>query len=122
MPVKAKTKYIRVSPYKLRPIIDEIRGNSVEKALSWLQNCALKRVKPIIKTIQSAYSNGINLNSDVKSMSDFVIKEIRVDQGPVIKYHKPGAMGRASIQRKRLSHLEVILQKVAQKKDKVIKK
>ncbi|MBD3231549.1 50S ribosomal protein L22 [Candidatus Dependentiae bacterium] len=119
MRVQAKTKYIRVSPYKLRPIINEIRGISVEKAINRLQNYALKRVRPVIKTINSAYANSINANreSSAKTMADFVIKEIRVDQGPIIRYYRPGAMGRASIQRKRLSHLEVILQEIKEKNE-----
>lgn len=111
MLVRAKSKYIRVSPYKLRPIINEIRGSSVDKALAWLKNCSLKRVDPIEKTLFSAYSNGKNLNPNVKNMNEFFIKDIRIDQGPVIKYFKPGAMGRASMQKKRLSHLEIVLEK-----------
>lgn len=113
MLVRAKSKYIRVSPYKLRPIVDAIRGNSLDKALAWLQTCALKRAKPIIKTLVSAYSNGKNSSESgsTGSMDAFLIKEIKVDQGPIIKYYKPGAMGRAQIQRKRLSSLQVILEK-----------
>ncbi len=111
MLVRAKDKYIRVSPYKLRPFIDVIRGYPVDKALAWLKTCAVKRVRPIIKTLYSAYSNGKNLQSDITSMNELFIKEIKIDQGPIIKYYKPGAMGRASIQRKRLSHLNIILEK-----------
>ena len=111
MLVKAKSKYIRVSPYKLRPVVDVIRGYSVDRALAWLQTAAMKKVVPVRKTIKSAYSNAKNLNSDKIDMRDLVIKEIRVDQGPVIKYYKPGAMGRAMVQRRRMSHLEVVLEK-----------
>lgn len=110
MLVRAKSKYIRVSPYKLRPIIDVIRGYPVDRALAWLKTCALKRVKPIEKTLLSAYANGKDLNTNISSPGHLFIKEIRVDHGPVIKYYKPGAMGRASMQRKRLSHLEIILE------------
>jgi len=112
---KAKSKYLRISPYKLRPYIDVIRGNTVDKALAWLETCALKRVKPITKTLFSAYSNAKNLNPEFGSMSDLVIKEIKIDQGPIIKYFKPGAQGRACPQRKRLSHLEIILDKKIEK-------
>ena len=111
MQVKAKSRYVRISPYKLRPIVDVIRGNSLDQAVAWLGNCALKKVQPIMKVILSAYSNGKNLNSSVNSMSEFFIEEIKVDQGPIMKYYKPGAMGRANVQRKRLSHLEVVLRR-----------
>lgn len=111
MLVRAKSKYIRVSPYKLRPVVDVIRGYSVDKALAWLQTTALKRVIPVQKTLLSAYSNGKNILAKEVPMNEFFIKEIKVDQGPVVKYHKPGAMGRASIQRRRSSHLQIILER-----------
>jgi large subunit ribosomal protein L22 len=116
MLVRAKSKYIRISPYKLRPIVDVVRGLSVDKALALLKNCALKRTVPIQKTIFSAYSNGKNLHSDITSMNELFIKQINVDNGPVIKYYKPGAMGRACIQRKRLSHLQVVLERRTKEK------
>jgi large subunit ribosomal protein L22 len=110
---KAKSKYIRVSPNKLRPFADVVRGDTVEKAISWLKTCAVKRATPMIKTIFSAYSNAKNMETGGAevSMKDYVIKQICVDVGPVIKYYKPGAMGRAAIQRKRLSHLCVVVEK-----------
>ena len=112
---KAKSKYIRISPYKLRPIVDVIRGQRVDKALAWLSTCSMKKVKPITKTVVSAFSNAKNLNAKQASMEGMFIKEIKIDQGPVIKYFKPAAMGRAAIQRKRLSHLEVVLLRIEDK-------
>ncbi|MBD3272887.1 50S ribosomal protein L22 [Candidatus Dependentiae bacterium] len=125
MLVRAKSKYIRISPYKLRPVVDVIRGYSVDRALAWLQTTALKRVVPVRKTLLSAYSNGKNILSKDVGMNEFFIKEIKVDQGPVIKYYKPGAMGRANVQRRRLSHLQIVLErkdKVANKGDKKVNK
>jgi large subunit ribosomal protein L22 len=109
MLARAKSKYIRISPYKLRPYINVIRGNTVEFAFSWLKTCAIKRTNPISKTLFSAYSNAKNLRPEIASMNDLIVKEIRVDQGPIIRYFKPGAQGRANPQKKRLSHLEIIL-------------
>ena len=117
MLAKAKSKYIRVSPYKLRPIVDAVRGIPVDRALAFLKSCSIKRTVPVQKTIFSAYSNCKNLNPDITSMSELIVKKISVDNGPVIKYFKPGAMGRASIQRKRLCHLEVILERKKSKKE-----
>ena len=108
---KAKSKYIRVSPYKLRLLIDVIRGRSVDKAFDWLKTCSMKRAQPIVKTLESAYANAKDKHSEVSSMADLVIKEIKVDQGPVVTYFKPGAMGRANLQRKRMCHLEIVLDK-----------
>lgn len=108
---KAKSRYIRVSPYKLRPLADVIRGFTVAKAVSWLKTCGLQRARSITKTLESAYANAKNANPDIESMDTVFIKEIRIDQGPIIRYFKPGAQGRANPQRKRLSHIEIILDK-----------
>ena len=112
---KAKSKYVRISPYKLRPIVDVIRGKGVDEALAWLSTCSMKKTKPIAKILISAYSNAKKLNVKEAVMQHMFVKEIKVDQGPTIKYYKPAAMGRAAVQRKRLSHLEVVL---AKKEDK----
>ncbi len=112
MKAEATSKHVRVSPYKLRPFVKVVSGSSVDKALAWLKTCSVKRVDPIVKTIKSAYANAVDkLNEPDSSMSDFIVKEIRVDGGPTIKYYKPAAMGRSSVQRKRLSHVYVVVEK-----------
>lgn len=104
----AKARYIRYSPYKLRPIADVIRGKDVVYALNWLTTYSTQRVEPIKKVLESAVANAKNLQN-VESAA-LAIKEIRIDQGPIHRYFKPGAMGRAMVQRKRMSHLSVILE------------
>lgn len=106
---RAKSKYIRVSPFKLRPIADVIRGLSVERALSWLRTHAMKKTRPITKTLLSAVANIGNTETENVSPESLVIKEIRIDQGPTISYFKPGSMGRAKPQQKRMSHIEITL-------------
>lgn len=107
---KAYSKFVRISPYKLRPIADVIRGDTVHNALAWLNTHAVKRAKPIEKTLYSAYSNAKYADQKI-SMNDVLVKEVRIDQGPIFKYFKPGAKGSASMQRKRLSHIAIILEK-----------
>jgi len=111
MVARAVSKYIRVSPYKLRPYADVIRGYSVQKAYAWLKTCAVKRTDPIIKTLVSAYANAKFKNPELDSMDKVFVKEIRVDQGPIVRYFKPAAMGRAAPQRKRMSHILIIVDK-----------
>lgn len=110
MQVSAKSKYVRVSPYKLRPIVNLIRGKTVLESQAYLKTHVTKRVKPIIKILDSAYANARNLNKDAGGPEEFVVKRIFVDQGPVVKYFKPAAMGRAAMQRKRLSQITVVLE------------
>ena len=106
----AKALYVRCSPFKLRPVVDVIRGKKVQFALNWLNTCALKKVVPIKKVVESAVANAKNLQNI--ELEQLVIKEIRVDQGPVFRYFKPGAQGRANLYKRRLSHMKVILESI----------
>ena len=112
MNAQAKSRYIRVSPTKLRPLADVVRGWDVEKALAWLKTTPMRRVVPLEKVIFSAYSNAKCAENNIE-MRELRIKKITVDQGPTHRYFKAGAMGRAQVQRKRMSHVEVILEKQA---------
>ena len=113
MQARALSKYIHVSPYKLRSLADVVRGDRVDKALAWLKTCSMKRAVPLAKTIFSAYSNAKNSESEgVEAMEQYVIKELRIDAGPITRYQKPAAMGRASAQRRRLSHIHVVVEKL----------
>lgn len=104
----AKAKFVKFSPHKLRLVIDVVRGKKVDYALNWLTTYRVCRAEPIKKVIESAVANARhNGNVDEKTL---FIKEIKVDGGPVFKYFKPGAMGRANPQRKRLSHISVTLE------------
>lgn len=104
----AKAKYIHYSPYKLRPLVDVIRGKNAQYALNWLATYAVQRVKPIEKVLKSAVANAKSMSNI--SAESLIIKDFRVDQGPIYRYFKPGAMGRPTVLRKRFSHLNVILE------------
>jgi large subunit ribosomal protein L22 len=105
----AVAKFVSYSPYKLRPIADVVRGKDVVYALGWLTTYKTQRAEPIKKALQSAVANAKDLE-DV-GPEDLIIKEIRVDQGPIRRYYKPGAQGRAKPQRKRLCHISVTVQR-----------
>jgi large subunit ribosomal protein L22 len=110
MQFKAKAKFIHYSPYKLRPLADVIRGKNVQYALHWLATQQTRRVSPLKKIIESVAANAKSLQD--ANPSTLRIKDLRVDEGPMFKYFKPGAMGRAVVLRKRFSHLSVILEKI----------
>jgi large subunit ribosomal protein L22 len=111
---KAIARFLQYSPFKLRPLADVVRGHSVEYALNWLSVCALRRAAPLKKLIASAAANAKSFNPNV-ALSDLYITDIRVDHGPSRRYFKPGAMGRAGLQRKRLSHASVVVKVKGQK-------
>jgi len=108
MQFSAKAKYIHYSPYKLRPLVDVIRGKNAQYALDWLATYASRRVMPIEKVLKSAVANARNRANHAPI--ELVIKDFKVDQGPMYRYFKPGAMGRPTILRKRFCHLNVVLE------------
>ncbi len=108
----AKARYIWYSPYKLRPVADVVRGKDAATALKWLATYKTKRAVSIKKLLESAVANARNLKNIAPE--NLSVKEIKVDQGPIHRYFKPGAMGRAMIQRKRLCHISVVLESNSQ--------
>ena len=107
MEARAVAKYIRVSPRKVRLIMDELRGKKVEEALNVLTFAPQKSARIVKKLINSAVANaGENSQIDVDTL---YIKRLYADEGPTLKRFRPRAMGRASRIRKRTSHLTVIL-------------
>lgn len=111
MNFKASAKYIKRSPYKLRPIVDVIRGKNAEYALGWLRVYGVSKSLPVKKLLDSAIANAQYQHEEITS-KDLVIDEIRVDQGPALKYFKPSAMGRSLVARKRLSHITIVLKRI----------
>src|SRR5687767_14868331 len=111
MNFKASAKYVKRSPYKLRPIVDVIRGKNAAYALGWLHIYGMAKSLPIKKLLDSAIANAQYQHEEI-TPKDLIIEEIRVDQGPSYKYFKPSAMGRSSVNKKRLSHLTVVLKRV----------
>lgn len=109
----AKTFHVRMSPYKLRPLADVVRGKNVSYALHWLATHPVRRATPVRKVIESAAGNAKNLKG--LEPQRLIVQEIRVDEGPVIRYFRPGAMGRANVQKKRLSHISVIVKAIDEK-------
>ena len=107
MDIKAKAKYIRIAPRKVRLVADLVRGKKVQPALDQLQFSPKKAARPVSKLIQSAIANAVNNYELVES--NLYIKEIKVDEGPVLKRWLPRAHGRATILRKKMSHINVIL-------------
>ncbi len=107
METKAVARYVRISPRKIRLIMDEVRGMRVEDALNKLTFAPQKGARILKKVINSAVANAEqNTNADIDAL---YIKRIYADEGPTLKRFRPRALGRATRIRKRTSHLTVIL-------------
>jgi large subunit ribosomal protein L22 len=107
MEVKAVAKYIRVSPQKVRKLIDAVKGKPVEEGLNILKFMPQKAASIMEKTIKSAVANADqHPDLDVDSL---VIHNITADQGPTLKRFKARARGRGTRILKRTAHITVIL-------------
>jgi len=107
METKAVAKYVRISPRKVRLVVDLIRGKKVEEALAILRFTPNISREPVTKVLKSAVANAehnLDMNPD-----DLYITKIYVDQGPTLKRIKPRAHGRADRIRKRTSHITVFV-------------
>ena len=107
MEAKAVTRYVRISPRKLRVISDTVRGKSVDEALRTLKFLPKRGAKILYKTVFSAVSNAEN--SGLFDKENLKVKELRIDAGPTLKRFFPRAQGRATLIRKRTSHIKVVL-------------
>jgi len=107
MEAKAKARFVRVSPRKVRLVMDEIRGMKVDEALKQLSYSPQKGAAVLKKLIDSAVANATS-NSEVDVDALFV-KRVFADEGPTWKRFRPRAQGRATRIRKRSSHLTVVL-------------
>ena len=110
MEAKAVAKYMRISPRKVRLIMDQIRGKKVGESLNMLSFSSKKGAVFVKKLIQSAVANAEE-KTDV-DIDNLYIKRIFADEGPTLKRYRPRAMGRATRIRKRTSHLTVILEEM----------
>ena len=108
MEAKAIAKFIRISPRKVRHVVDLIRGKDVNEALAILRFTPKRASKPVAKVVQSAASNAEH-NYDMDQENLYVAKAY-VDEGPALKRWKARGMGRADILRHRMSHITVIVE------------
>jgi len=107
MEVRAVAKYIRISPQKVRLIIDVVKGKQVETALDLLKFMPQKAAAIIEKVIKSAVANADQYpDIDVDSL---VVRNIIADQGPTLKRFRARARGRGTRILKRTTHITVIL-------------
>ncbi len=105
--MRAVARYVRIAPRKARLVADQIRGKSYPEAVTLLQFTNKRAAKVIGEVLHSAAANAEN-NHDTDPEELFV-RDIRVDEGPTLKRYRARAMGRATMIRKRTSHITVQL-------------
>ena len=108
MQTTVKVKHLKQSPTKVRFVLNNLRGATVNLAIKRLNNINKKASVFILKALKSGLSNLETTNSDFDQSSLF-ISEAFVDSGPSMKRFRPRAMGRASQILKRTSHLTITI-------------
>lgn len=104
---KAVARHVRISPYKVRIVLDIIRGKGYREAVAILENTPKAASEPIKKVLMSAAANAEN-NLGM-SKDNLYVAACFADQGPTLKRVMPRAQGRAFRILKRTSHITVVL-------------
>ncbi len=107
MDVKAIAKEVRISPIRLRLMVDLVRGKDVNEALNILNNYNSKSARIVKKVVDSCVANAVNNNK--LNQDKLYIKDIRVDQAPTLKRRVPGSRGSIDKNYHRRSHVWVIV-------------
>lgn len=109
MAYQATLRYARITPRKLRYIVDLVRGKNVSQALQVLTLNPRRGAAFLIKVIKSAMANAAVNNPDVDEESLYIAQAM-VESGSIIKRWRAAPMGRAAPIKKRTSHVKVILE------------
>jgi large subunit ribosomal protein L22 len=109
---RALMRGTRQSPYKMRLVIDQIRGKDVNEALALLTFSKKHAAKQISKTLKSAVANAEQAARSTNAALDvdaLYVKRAVINEGPKLKRFMPAAQGRATPIQKRTSHVEIVV-------------
>jgi len=105
MAFEAVHRYARISPRKVRPLADMIRGKFADEALDILRYQPQRGARMLEKVLKSALANAEERRAT--GMESMIVVDARVDGGPMFKRIRPRARGMAYLIRKRMSHIHV---------------
>ncbi|HEV8324422.1 MAG TPA: 50S ribosomal protein L22 [Myxococcota bacterium] len=104
---RAVVRNLRISPRKVRPLLNLVRGKAVADALAVLNFTPRAGSKPLMKLINSAIANAID--REKADVDKLVISKLFADNGPTMRRFRARAMGRATRVKKRSTHVTVEL-------------
>jgi len=107
---RAQVRYVRVSAYKAREVLDLIRGKHVQDAAEILQFVERDVADVIQKALDSAVANAVN--NDSQDAETLFVSACYADEGPTLKRWRPRARGRATRIRKRTCHITIIVSRL----------
>ena len=108
MAYRAVHRFAHISPRKVRPLADMIRGKHADDALDILRYQPQRGARLLEKVLRSALANAEDRRAT--KLKDLVVAEVCVDGGPMFRRLRPKARGMASIVKKRMSHIRVALE------------
>jgi len=104
---EALHRFAHISPRKVRPLADLIRGKRADEALDILRYQPHRGARMLEKVVRSAMANAEDRRA--ANLARLTVVDVRVDDGPRFRRLRPKARGMASIQKKRMSHIRVAL-------------
>lgn len=108
MAYEAVHRFARISPRKVRPLADLIRGKLADEALDILRYQPNRGARLLEKVLRSALANAEDRRA--AKLNRLKVVEVRVDGGPMFRRLRPKARGMASVVKKRMSHIRVALE------------
>ncbi len=102
---QATARYIRMSPHKVRRVLDQVRGRSYREALIVLEFMPYRACEPVLKVLRSAVANAEN--NQGLDPTNLIVSQAYADQGPSLKRFRPRAQGRAYQIRKPTCHITI---------------
>jgi large subunit ribosomal protein L22 len=108
MAYEAVHRFAHISPRKVRPLADLVRGKFADEALDILRYHPNRGARLLEKVIRSALANAEDRRA--ADLADLIVVDVRVDGGPMFKRMRPHARGMADVLKRRLSHIRVALE------------
>lgn len=108
-------RYIRITPRKFRQIIPLIKGKNPEEAIAILMSVKKRASEYAIELLKSAVANAKRIQG--VEPSNLYISRIAANCGPMLKRYRAASMGRASMIKKRTSHVIVELDEIKRPKE-----
>ena len=106
--VRAQARYVRMSPQKVRLVVDQIRDKDAAEALELLRFLPQAAALPVYKVLRSAIANAEE-NMGL-AREDLYVSEATVDGGPMRRWRRFGARGRFKPLLRRSSHITIVLE------------
>ena len=108
MAYEASCRFARISPRKVRPLADLIRGKFADEALDVLRYQPNRGARMLEKVLRSAIANAEDRRAP--NVQNLMVVDVRVDEGPMFKRMRPRSRGMANIIKKRMSHIHLAVE------------